>query len=76
MHAVLAATGDFLLCQDRSNLRFGDYYKQSFDEIWFSKAHFEAIKRAQACNIRCVECRTNELIQKVFIENSVRMEII
>jgi MoaA/NifB/PqqE/SkfB family radical SAM enzyme len=76
MHAVLAATGDFLVCQDRFNLRFGDYNNQSFDEIWFSKAHFEAIKGAQNCGIRCVECRTNELIQKVFVENNLRMELI
>jgi MoaA/NifB/PqqE/SkfB family radical SAM enzyme len=76
MHAVLSASGDFLICQDRFNLRFGDYYNQSFDAAWFSKAHFEAIKGAQNCGIRCVECRANELIQKVFVENNLRRELI
>lgn len=76
LHWVLTATGQFAICQDRLDITFGDYNKKSFDEIWYSKEHQEAIEKAQNCNIRCVECKSNEIIQKVFKENLIRKELI
>ncbi len=76
LHAVLSATGEFLICQDRLDLRFGNYYKQTFDQIWFSKEHYDLIKKAQSCNIRCVECRLNEIIERIFINNEICRELL
>lgn len=65
LHAVLAATGEFLLCQDRLDLRWGDYNEQSFEEIWTDPKHFELMKKAQDCGIRCVETGLNKMITKI-----------
>jgi len=75
LHAVLSATGEFMICQDIFQ-KFGNYYTQSFEEIWFSKEHYDTIKKVQGCKIRCVECRQNEIIEEFFIKNSVRCELI
>lgn len=76
LYPVLSATGEFLLCQDRLDLRWGDYYKQSFEDIWFSPKHYELIEKAQLCRIRCVECNVNEIIQRVIINNEIRSELL
>lgn len=76
IHAVIDATGEFLVCQDRLDLRWGNYANQSFEEIWFDSKHKEIIKKAQSCNIRCVESGLNNLIQEFFVKDSVRKDLI
>jgi len=77
LHAVLTATEEFILCLDRLDLRWGDYRDQSFSEIWFNKRHKELIEEAQeGCDIRCVQCSENEVIERVFVQNELRMELI
>lgn len=76
IHAVTAATGEFLLCQDRLDLRWGDYNTQTFKDIWFSQDHLDLIKKAQACNIRCVESGANKLIEEFFVKDSVRRDLL
>lgn len=76
LHAVTSATGEFLLCQDRLDIRFGDYNTQSFEDIWFSQEHLDAIQKGQDCKIRCVECGLNKMIEKAFVKNDLRLELI
>ncbi|MEM4214995.1 MAG: radical SAM protein [Candidatus Pacearchaeota archaeon] len=76
LQAVLTATGEFVVCQDVF-IRFGDYNKQSFWEIWDSKEHKLAIEKIdlEKCP-RCVENKHNEIIQEMFIKNKARLELI
>jgi len=76
LHAVTAATGEFLICQDRLDLRWGDYNEQTFEEIWSHPKHYELMREARDCDIRCVECRLNEIIERVFVRNDIRRELI
>ncbi len=75
--AVLKANGKFCVCQDRVDLEYGDYRKQSFEEIWRSKEHLEILKRInlEECP-RCVETKKNEYIQKIFIEDGFVRDIL
>jgi MoaA/NifB/PqqE/SkfB family radical SAM enzyme len=76
LQAVLTATGEFAICQDVF-IRFGDYNKQSFWEIWDSDEHRRAIEKIdlESCP-RCVENKHNEIIQEMFIKNKARLELI
>ncbi|RLA86906.1 MAG: hypothetical protein DRG40_01775 [Deltaproteobacteria bacterium] len=76
LSAVLAADGSFVVCQDVF-IRFGDYKRQSFWEIWDSEEHRQAIEsiKLDECP-RCVENIHNQIIQHCFIENRPRMELI
>lgn len=76
LHAVTAATGEFLICQDRLDLRWGDYNTQEFEEIWNSQEHFELMEKAQNCNIRCVEYPLNKLIQECCIDKKIFIELL
>jgi len=75
--AVLAADGKFILCQDVFEPRFGDYYTQTFWEIWNSEEHKKAIEQINLDKCpRCVETKSNEVIQKVFIEDLMRRDLL
>lgn len=76
LQAVLAADGSFVVCQDVF-IRFGDYKRQGFWEIWDSEEHRRAIEAIdiESCP-RCVENIHNQIIQHCFIENRPRMELI
>lgn len=75
--AVLKANGKFIPCQDRLDLEFGNFKKQSFEEIWFSEEHQEVINaiKLEECP-RCVETKKNEYIQKIFIEDAFKKDIL
>ena len=76
LQAVLTATGEFVVCQDVF-IRFGDYNKQSFWEIWNSNEHRQAIEKIDLDRCpRCVENKHNEIIQEMFIKNKARLELI
>ena len=68
--AALKANGKFIPCQDRLDLEFGDYNKQTFLQVWYGTEHDKALKsiRLDDCP-RCVETKKNEYIQKLFIED-------
>jgi len=76
LHAVVTATGELIVCQDVF-IRFGNLYKNSLEEIWGSSEHKAAIAKIkiEECP-RCVMTSPNTIIQKVFIENKIMMELI
>jgi len=74
--ACIKANGHFCVCQDRTDLEFGDYNTQSFLEIWDSAEHKEAIERIklEECP-RCVETKKNEYIEQIFVRDNCLMGI-
>jgi len=75
--AVLGADATFRICQDVLIPSFGDYNEQSFEEIWQSEDHKKVIDgiNLDRCP-RCVENKMNEIIEKVFVENRIRKELL
>lgn len=81
--AVTSGDGAFLICQDRgimkeeNYLRWGDYNKQAFNEIWFSEEHKKVIESIdlERCP-RCVENSMNEIIEHGFINDGMKMDLI
>lgn len=78
------ATADFAVCQDRTDLRFGaDYAKgKSFEEIWQSDEHKKLVSevfapggKLETCP-RCVWNKRNEIIDEVFIKDSMRLKVV
>jgi wyosine [tRNA(Phe)-imidazoG37] synthetase (radical SAM superfamily) len=69
---VLTATGDFAVCQDRTDLRFGQNYAQGapFSATWGSPEHRALVAQIvagaalDACP-RCVWNKRNEIIEHV-----------
>lgn len=75
--ATLAATGEFILCQDVFDPRWGDYENETFEDIWFSEDHWDALKQINLDKCpRCVENKINEIIQYCFIEDDMRKVIL
>jgi GTP 3',8-cyclase len=81
--AVTSGDGAFLICQDRgimkeeNYLRWGDYNKQSFEDIWWSQEHKDVIKRIDLDNCpRCVLNGYNEIIEHGFVKNSMKMDLL
>ena len=76
LQAVLTATGEFIICQDVF-IRFGNYNKQEFWDIWGSEEHRAAIERINMdlCP-RCVENKHNEIIEYIFVQDKVRLNLI
>lgn len=78
------ATGDFAVCQDRTDLRFGAAYWQtnaSFEEVWHSEEHKALVASIVSPGTldtcpRCVWNNRNNIIQKVFIEDELRLNLI
>ncbi len=75
--AVLKANGRFCVCQDRTDLEFGDYRQQSFEEIWRSQEHQDVLQRIklEECP-RCVETKKNEYIEQIFIKDGFQKFIL
>lgn len=81
--AVTSGDGAFLICQDRgisveeNYLRWGDYNTQSFKDIWWGPEHQAVIERIDLPKCpRCVLNSYNEIIPKVFMEDSMRVNLI
>lgn len=80
---VLCATGDFAVCQDRTDLRFGAGYALGvpFEEIWGSAEHRCLLSKIcdggelDKCP-RCVWNSRNNVIQSVFIEDGMRLKMV
>lgn len=76
LQAVLCADNSFIVCQDVFH-RFGDYYSNSFLEIWKSDEHKKAIEKIDLNKCpRCVETLHNQIIEEIFIKNTVKIELI
>jgi hypothetical protein len=81
----LRATGDFAVCQDRTDLIFGTNpsYKAgaSFEEVWHSEQHRAVVASIVAggeldkCP-RCVWNKRNEIIRYVFMEDAMRLSMV
>ena len=81
--AVTAGDGKFLVCQDRgirneeNYLRWGDYNKQTFAEIWWSAEHNQVIDSINLDKCpRCVENGYNEIIEHGFMNDRMKMDLI
>jgi len=81
--ACLTATGDFALCQDRTDLRYGTGYTlgANFEDIWYSEEHLALIgKVMQKAELdkcpRCVWNKRNEIIEHVFIRDEMRLDLV
>lgn len=79
----LTATGDFAVCQDRTDLRFGATYKEGkpFREIWGSTEHRAVADKIVAGDEldrcpRCVWNKRNEIIEYAFKQDSMRFDMI
>lgn len=81
--AVTSGDGAFLICQDRGiskeeeYLRWGNYNTQSFEEIWWSEEHLNAIKNIdlERCP-RCVENGFNEIIEHGFVNDGLKVNLL
>ena len=79
----LTATGEFALCQDRTDLKYGSGYAQgaTFEDIWYSEEHLALKGRMMRkeeldkCP-RCVWNKRNEIIQQVFIRDGMRLDLV
>lgn len=78
------ATADFAVCQDRTDLRFGTEYAsgKSFEEIWQSDEHKKLVSEVYApggkletCP-RCVWNKRNEIIEEVFVKDTIRLKVV
>lgn len=81
--AVTSGDGAFLICQDRGikageeSYRWGDYNAQTFDQIWWSQEHRDAINQIDLSSCpRCVENGYNEIIQMGFIDDQMKMALL
>ena len=81
--AVTSGDGAFLVCQDRGiskkeeYLRWGNYNKLPFQEIWWSDEHQQVMDSIDLKNCpRCVENAYNEIISQVFIKDKMKLSII
>ena len=81
--AVTSGDGAFLVCQDRgisaseNYLRWGDYNKQSFENIWWSDEHIKVMNNIDLANCpRCVENSYNEIIEHCFLDDSLKMDLL
>lgn len=82
---TLRATGDFAVCQDRTDLTFGHQpnYKRgaSFEDVWHSDEHRRVVgtihagAALDACP-RCVWSNRNVLLDQVFGKDSIRLNLI
>lgn len=79
----LTAAGDFAVCQDRMDLRFGAGYRdgQPFEEIWGGPEHQAVVATIVAgaeldrCP-RCVWNKRNEIVDQVIRKDSMRLDMI
>jgi MoaA/NifB/PqqE/SkfB family radical SAM enzyme len=76
LQAVLTATGEFIICQDVF-IRFGNYNKEEFWDIWGKDKHRAAIEKIDMdlCP-RCVENKHNEIIEYMFAQDKARLNLI
>lgn len=79
----LTATGEFAVCQDRTDLRFGAAYKSdaSFEEVWNSEEHRVLVDSLTSPGVmdkcpRCVWNKRNEIIEEVFVKDEMRLEMV
>lgn len=79
----LTATGDFAVCQDRTDLRFGHAYKEgrTFEDIWLSDEHRALVVSIRSPGIlntcpRCVWNNRNEIIEEMFVKDRTRLDLV
>jgi MoaA/NifB/PqqE/SkfB family radical SAM enzyme len=79
----LTATGDFAVCQDRTDLRFGVAYREgvSFEEVWHSEEHRQLVDSISSPGTldecpRCVWNKRNEIIDQAFVKDEIRMAMV
>lgn len=80
---VLTATGDFAVCLDRMDMRFGAAYKEgaSFEDVWYSKEHIALMDTIVSPGVldacpRCVWNNRNIIVEEVFMKDKMRLNVI
>jgi MoaA/NifB/PqqE/SkfB family radical SAM enzyme len=77
LSAVVAATGELLVCQDRLDLRFGNLNEKRLEDVWGGEEHLAAIAKIDLDKCpRCVNNAHNEVIEKVFQKNLICQELL
>ncbi len=81
--AVTSGDGAFLVCQDRGisrdeeYLRWGNYNTQSFRDIWWSEEHRRVLDGIDLDRCpRCVEASYNEIIEHVFVDDKIKVNLL
>lgn len=81
--AVTSGDGAFLVCQDRgirkeeNHLRWGNYNLQSFEQIWWSTEHKKVLDSIDLAKCpRCVMNGYNEIVENVYMKDSLRMALL
>jgi hypothetical protein len=81
--AVTSGDGAFLICQDRgisaeeNYLRWGNYNTQTFEDIWYGAEHKAVIEKIDLPKCpRCVENAYNDVIEHVFMNDSMKVNLI
>ena len=84
---TLRATGDFAVCQDRTDLTFGHQpsYKRgaSFEDVWHSEEHRRVVARIHdgddgelsKCP-RCVWSNRNRILDEIFAQDVIRLDLV
>lgn len=82
---TLRATGDFAVCQDRTDLTFGHNpsYRNgaTFEDVWHSEEHRRVVSRIHAggdldqCP-RCVWGNRNVILSEVFGKDTIRLDLV
>lgn len=81
--AVTSGDGAFLVCQDRgirkeeNYLRWGNYNVERFEDIWQSEEHRKVISAIDLNRCpRCVENGYNEIIESVFMNDGMKLNLL
>jgi len=75
LHAVTAADGSFIVCQDVFR-RFGRLTLDGPEKVWGSEEHRRALDEIDIDKCpRCVMNKANEIIEHVFINDEARLDL-
>jgi len=82
-HIFIDVTGDVRICcyyQFRENKHtFGNVFKDSIENVWFSKAHLDAIKDIQEDECNKWDCKYfgyNKIMRKALIEDKAQWQFV
>jgi radical SAM protein with 4Fe4S-binding SPASM domain len=83
LHPVIDYSGDLYMCaffhHRKKSHRIGNIYKNSFQDIWYSKEHYEKFNKTkleECCVYDCPLHKQNEIARKAIKEGGMHLEFI
>ena len=77
LRAVTKATGEFCLCLDRTDLTFGNLTLLGPQKSWGNDDHIRLLKNIDRSKCpRCVFTHANEIIERAFVNQETKLELI